>query len=145
MIDLFDQIGKGPRKVLQQEDVTAYNRLQRLLNLYTYGFWVWSHTSTLVPSRKVKRAGRAEEAEVVLKLHRLRHMDLLSRIRRCDRCKKWTFARFPSQRFCGTACRVKAYQSDPNWARKRNKRRVEIYHLLENHPMIKVQKGKRSL
>jgi len=128
IVDLYHKIGKGPPKRLSPSDEAAYNRLQKLLNRYTYNFQVWSHTSTLVPSRKLKASGRAKEAAAVEQLHPLRAINLLPRIRRCDRCREWIFARFPSQHFCGPACRVKAYQANPVWIKKRNKQRMDAYH-----------------
>jgi hypothetical protein len=149
IIELYNKLGKGPGHPWRPGDKKTgrgemFLRLQKLLDRYTYRFRVWPHTTTLSPPKRLSGSDWFEY-EAVLIIHRLRNMNLLTSVRHCDNCGKWIFARFPSQHFCCTACRVKANQSDPDWVKKRNKRRKDIYHQRENNPMIKVQRGKKSL
>jgi len=73
--------------------------------------------------------------EEVLKLDKMEALRAIDRVRRCDRCGTWLWARVMSQRYCSGDCRVRHYHSSPagrkykrEWARKdyqRNKERDE--------------------
>jgi len=49
----------------------------------------------------------------VLRIAKVANEGLLNRVRRCQECSKWLFARLSGQRFCNHACRQRRYQSDP--------------------------------
>jgi hypothetical protein len=45
---------------------------------------------------------------------------LLDRLRQCDSCKKWMYARFPHTRFCSNKCRIEHWRTNEEYkARKR--------------------------
>lgn len=49
----------------------------------------------------------------VLRIAKLANEGLLNRVRRCQECSKWLFARLSGQRFCSHACRQCYYQANP--------------------------------
>lgn len=56
---------------------------------------------------------RASEAlELILKLTQVGD---LTRLRRCNQCRKWLFARFRHQTFCSTKCQQKNYTQSDAW------------------------------
>lgn len=75
-------------------------------------------------SKKYDRGWAIEydEMNAVFDMAQLAEEDLLSRIRTCDYCNRWLFARFLHQRFCsGGKCREKAFRSSPVEKEKRRK------------------------
>lgn len=69
------------------------------------------------------RAGGAA-TERFRRLLTLAEQGLLIRVRQCPRCRRWYYARFNHQRFCGPKCQVAEYQSGDYW-KLRRKRRAE--------------------
>jgi len=57
----------------------------------------------------------------VLQIMLLGREGLLSRVRRCLKCRRWFFARFRHQNFCGTPCQQKFYRDNPEWREGRRK------------------------
>lgn len=57
---------------------------------------------------------------------------LLERVRRCNHCKKWIFARFPHQVCCSAYCRERLFRSSEHWKAKRRKKAKEYYWLHRN-------------
>jgi hypothetical protein len=43
----------------------------------------------------------------------------LTRLRRCQCCRKWLYARFKHQGYCSTKCQQKHYSQSPDWKAKR--------------------------
>lgn len=43
----------------------------------------------------------------------------LNRLRRCNCCQRWLFAKFKHQNFCSTKCQQKHYSQSPEWKEKR--------------------------
>jgi hypothetical protein len=52
-------------------------------------------------------------------LENLGRQGLLDRIRHCQFCARWLFARFDREWFCSPACREKAFRTSPEGKRKR--------------------------
>jgi hypothetical protein len=67
------------------------------------------------------RAG-ARAAEMIFGIVRLGERGLLARVRRCDRCDRWFYAKFNHQRFCGKKCQLQHYQTSEEWKRRRRER-----------------------
>ena len=44
----------------------------------------------------------------------------LNRVRHCELCRKWFYARFRHQTFCGTICQQKHYRSSSEWKAHRS-------------------------
>jgi hypothetical protein len=64
----------------------------------------------------------ARAAEMIFRIVRLGERGLLARVRRCTRCKKWFFAKFNHQRFCGKKCQLQHYQTSEEWKQRRRER-----------------------
>jgi len=64
----------------------------------------------------------ARVAEMVFRIVRLGERGLLGRVRACDRCKRWFYAKFNHQRFCGKKCQLQHYQTSEEWKRRRRER-----------------------
>ncbi len=64
----------------------------------------------------------SSSCEETMLLLKLADTHQLHRLRRCQHCRKWHFARREAQRFCGVNCRVKAHVSlEPAEVRKRKR------------------------
>jgi hypothetical protein len=64
-------------------------------------------------------------AEMIFRIVRLGERGLLARVRRCYRCKRWFYAKFNHQRFCGQRCQVLHYQTSEEWKKRRRERYQE--------------------
>jgi hypothetical protein len=53
--------------------------------------------------------------DAVLEIVRLAHSGFADRVRHCQSCGKWFFARFKHQEFCKTKCQQKHYWSSERW------------------------------
>src|SRR6266568_7376998 len=53
----------------------------------------------------------ARAAEMIFRIVRLGERGLLARVRTCNRCKRWFYAKFNHQRFCGKKCQLQHYQT----------------------------------
>jgi hypothetical protein len=51
------------------------------------------------------------------------------KIRTCEQCTKWYFARISNQNFCSTACRGKHFSRTEGFKEKRRKYMRDYYHL----------------
>lgn len=111
-------------------------RLWELLDRYTFKLDNRGSRTGLIPAP----TSPPDESQQVLRVQSLRQMDLLARVRRCDSCTKWMFARLPGQRFCSESCRIKDYQSDPKWRKRNNEKRRKLYDLHKQHPNIGIRK-----
>ena len=68
-----------------------------------------------------------EERDKISAVLALASQDLLRRVRRCQRCGSWFYARFAHARSCGVKCRVAYSQSKPEWKKRRNAQRRKNY------------------
>jgi hypothetical protein len=98
----------------------AIKDIRKTLSLYQFHLVVES----LDPGRKgdVKFAwytGRRDGPRVMLALMWLAERELLWRVRRCDKCRRWFYARRKDSRFDTLACRLAWHQSTPETRRKR--------------------------
>jgi hypothetical protein len=57
---------------------------------------------------------------------------LIGRIRRCQHCQRWIFARFPHQSCCSAYCRERVFRSSEQWKAKRREKAKEYYWLHKN-------------
>jgi hypothetical protein len=66
----------------------------------------------------------SRSAEMIFRIVRLGERGFLPRIRRCsrDRCRRWFYAKFNHQRFCGSRCQVLHYQTSEEWKQRRRER-----------------------
>jgi hypothetical protein len=139
ILGLYDEIEKAPPYTDPWPRATPlFTRLQKLLDRYAYKFKAIARDTIVVSARK-RTGDSSREFSLFLSVQRLREMILLSRVRRCANCGQWIFARFPSQKFCTDACRVKSYQSDQGWIERRNAERKRIYHQRKKNPHLKTQ------
>jgi hypothetical protein len=60
-------------------------------------------------------------SDAVLQIALLGGEGLLSRVRRCDACGRWFYARFRHQDFCKTRCQQTHYKRSPDWREHRRK------------------------
>jgi hypothetical protein len=126
LVDLYNKLGKSARHA--KECVATGRRLQELLDRYRYKYTIVVDRTIIEPDGKMRGEEWNHEAYCVPLVHRLRQLDMLARVRRCDGCKKWMFAKLPAQRFCSDSCRIKAYQSDQQWQARNNAKRRKTYH-----------------
>ena len=61
-------------------------------------------------------------AEMIFRIVRLGERGLLARVRTCNRCKRWFYAKFNHQRFCGKRCQLLHYQTSEEWKMRRRER-----------------------
>jgi len=61
-------------------------------------------------------------AEMIFRIVRLGERGLLARVRRCDHCNSWFYAKFNHQRFCSQRCQVLHYQTSEEWKKRRRDR-----------------------
>jgi hypothetical protein len=132
-VEIYNKLGKYVRQVwLPGEKKTGrgamYLRLQKLLDRYAYKFKVIAQHTILVSGTKLTGDAFWESSNLLL-VQRLRQMGLILSVKRCDGCAKWTFTKLPGQRFCSESCRIKAYQSDPDWRARNNAKRRTLYDL----------------
>jgi hypothetical protein len=73
-----------------------------------------------------------EEQRAVSAFIQLGESGLLERVRRCNHCEKWIFARFPHQSCCSAYCRERLFRSSEQWKAKRRKKAKEYYWLHKN-------------
>jgi hypothetical protein len=64
----------------------------------------------------------ARAAEMIFRIVRLGERGLLARVRTCNRCKRWLYAKFNHQRFCGKKCQLQHYQTSEEWKSRRRER-----------------------
>ena len=57
--------------------------------------------------------------EAVMHIARLAEGNLLNRVRECDECKRWFYARFRHQRNCSTPCQQAHFRSSKAWKESR--------------------------
>jgi hypothetical protein len=69
---------------------------------------------------KARRVNPSEEQAVVYIL-KLSELGLIDRIRPCDWCTTWFFARFSHQKYCKTECQLRAYAKKPEWQEHRRR------------------------
>lgn len=74
----------------------------------------------------------AGEGKAVSAFIQLGEAGLLGRVRRCNHCQKWIFARFPHQSCCSAYCRERFFRSSEHWKAKRRKKAREYYWLHKN-------------
>jgi hypothetical protein len=124
---LYNELGPGPFPIFEKKTRRSKIvwRLQNLIDRHSYKFKLMGDRTVLVPAGG---AGDAwHESHSMQLVHRLRQMDLLSRVMRCDGCDIWMFAKMPGNRFHSVACRVKTNQSDPAWQARNNEKRRKKY------------------
>jgi len=68
---------------------------------------------------------------------RLTQIGDLFRLRRCNHCGKWLFARFTHQTFCSTKCQQRHYTNTEQWRKHRRQYMRRRYHLLKRNPHLK--------
>jgi hypothetical protein len=104
--------------------------IDRRLKIYP-GFLTVSRTDIggrLVLKVTNRRVGKAEAAALNAVLS-LASQGLLTRVRKCQQCKRWFFARFDTQHSCDVKCRVKFAQSSPEWKQEHNEKRRKYYQM----------------
>lgn len=137
---LYNKLGKSVPQVWHPGEKKTgrgamYLRLQQLLDRYTYKFKVIAQ-HTILDSAKKLTGDAFHESYQILNIQRLRGMNLISSVKRCDGCTKWIFARLPAQRFCGEFCRIRFNQSDPEWRARNNAKRRKIYSTLKQNGQL---------
>ena len=152
IMELYNRLGKSippmPARFPKPGSPGAMTlRLGILLDRYTYRLENRGPITGFSPAAIGRETGRdwRDEYHNVLRVHKLREMGLLSRVKRCDGCGKWLFAKLPGQRFCAESCRVKAYQSDPHWRDRNNAKRRKTYRQRKQNGNIRVQERRDAL
>ena len=122
----------------QSSNLKTLVLLRRKLNTLLQAFRVWAQpyrTSsgrwTLSWKHSAKAGGvpviaspegdswLVREGDVVLALLRLSEEGFLDRVRKCQFCSKWLFARFSHQQYCSSQCQLKSYKSSESWKKHR--------------------------
>jgi hypothetical protein len=67
------------------------------------------------------------EADALLRILLLAQNGNVHRLRECDDCGLWFFARFKHARFCSTECQQRNYRRSPEWRERRNEYMREYY------------------
>jgi hypothetical protein len=128
---LFDELGTAPfpwhdlATKKQSRSVEIWQRLQDLIDRHSYKFKLTGERTVLVPAGKDGDAWH--EAHSMQLVHRLRQLNLLSRVLCCAGCNRWMFSKLPGNRFHSVACRVKTNQSTQEWKDRNNEKRREKY------------------
>jgi hypothetical protein len=86
------------------------------------------------------RSKASRPDETIWPMLQLVRQGYLNRIRSCQECRKWFYARFGHQTFCGTACQQKFYRSSPEWMAHRREW-MRNYRQLTKSGKVKVGKG----
>jgi hypothetical protein len=81
---------------------------------------------------------RNRDARHVMGVLDLAMRGLLHRLRHCDNCRRWFYARFEKQRFCSDACREKSFRSTPEGRAARAK------YMRRYRSQPSAKKGKRK-
>ena len=68
----------------------------------------------------------------LLQLDEMEALHAINRVKQCDQCNTWIWARVKNQRYCSKTCRMRHFQTSPKgkkykreWARKNYKRTKE--------------------
>ena len=141
IVELYGKLGRSvPPPTAKKTGPGALSlRLWELLDRFTFKLDNRGFSTGLIPA---PARASLDEHENVLRVQALRHMDLLSRVKRCDGCSSWMFCKVPGQRFCKESCRIRAYQSDPKWRARNNAKRRKLYQLHKQNENIGVR-GRR--
>jgi hypothetical protein len=67
------------------------------------------------------------EADAVLSILQLAQNGYVHRLRECEDCRKWFFARFSHSRFCSQGCQQRNYRRSPEWRKHRNQYMRDYY------------------
>ena len=124
ILDLLSRLGALQQKRLtdgtRAEAIRTLRELSRLLGDYQWAAEIaytrQGFRSILRPvnREKLSPAKKREYEDLRMLLDLTQSPDLLSRIRRCEVCQRWLFAGNKSdQKYCGDACKVRKYDSDP--------------------------------
>jgi hypothetical protein len=70
----------------------------------------WSY-----PEERFHTADDFRKAQALNCLIYLAEHGRLERLRECQRCRRWLYARFSHQRFCSTKCQQAYYWASPEW------------------------------
>ena len=146
----WDPVEKRPIKLLTGNLYGRLDRLEKLCRRYTYyPLFIGLGSNKMgardvqwFPASKSKKYSHGwaieyDEMNAVLDLTRMAEVGMLRRLKRCDHCQRWIFARFAHQRFCsGGKCREKAFRSSP--AEKEKRRRwARKYYWIQKHANVK--------
>jgi hypothetical protein len=94
---------------------------EEALNRATFGF-----IEIVAPQRPIVSP---QECHAVRAVMRLSELGALQKLKTCEECGLWFYARFEHQRFCTKSCQIKHHTSSERWKEyKRNKAR-EYYQL----------------
>ena len=102
----------------------------RRLDRYNWGLALVTQVAAMGRGRLrflVKSKIAPEEIRALNAIASLSAQGLLTRLRQCQQCRRWFFARFEHHRSCATHCRIKYSQSKPGWREKHNEKRRENY------------------
>ena len=69
------------------------------------------------------------EVGLVQQIERIAASGRINSLKRCEQCKRWIFARFPHQRFCGPKCKETFHRTDPLDRQRRREWAKENYKI----------------
>lgn len=77
-----------------------------------------------------------DESDTVLNLLTLFEEESLDRVRQCEQCQSWFFARFHRQRFCHHSCQQKFFRASEEW-RAQQREYMRRYRRLQRSGKVK--------
>jgi hypothetical protein len=132
--------------VKQKKDIKrashAFKRIYRAMSgyvltpLFTHATEFGWQVQWFPPARRHFSKQRETEVFVLLNILELAKQGQIERLRRCDECTKWHFAKFKHQRFCSTECQQKHYKKSPEWKAHRLAY-MRRYRRIKNLPNVK--------
>lgn len=132
--------------VKQKEDIKlashAMRRIDRVMSGYVLTPFLGNPTEVgwqirwFPPVRRHVSKQRKTEIFVLLNILELAREGQIERLRKCDECAKWHFAKFKHQRFCSAQCQQKHYKKSPEWKTYRLAY-MRRYRRIKNLPNVK--------
>src|SRR5207245_2745463 len=139
----------GLTQIFGSGNLSNVEKLNRLLSQYKVYSQVKATFDQTLFFTEVPYRGHITTAEcdAVMRLIKLAEMGAVGRIKKCQQCGKWFYARFTHQDFCAEECRVKHNaQSERAKEYRRDKAREYYWRDLgELPPTRKTGKVRRTL
>jgi hypothetical protein len=118
---------------------TSHRRLNETLATFTHAPQIDLHE--FYDAKRVSWTIVTEQSPIALLsvqircILRLINDEAILKIRKCEQCAKWYFARISNQNFCSSACRGKHFSRTEAFKKKRRKYMRDYYRLKKFHSL----------
>jgi len=127
----FDKYFPGQRRGVNAELEELVDRINRQLCRYRL-YPLLGTVNSRLPIKFSWTSASSLVGSLVADIVQLASSGYIERVRKCDECEKWYYARFINQRFCGRHCRQRNYTtSEKGKARRREYMRAYMRKYLE--------------